>query len=142
MLMDHLLLSCTRSERLLLTFTVCFFQHQSARIDRMNTKRRFGLTRRVVTEAMCTQLMAPFSSMELCDALRALPRDSCLGDDGLLPSFFLRHWETCGTGLRLAFQEVMETGRLSKSLSEGFIFLIPKEGEIWRRYDNGGRSRS
>ena len=50
------------------------------------------------------------------------------GEDGLLSSFFLRHWELLEEGLRLAFQEMMDVGVMPQSLSEGLIFLIPKEG--------------
>ena len=85
-------------------------------------------TRRVVTAEMRMSLMTPFSEGELLDALRALPRDSCPGEDGLLPSFFMRYWEIIGPTMRLAFQEVMDTGHLPESLSEGLIYLIPKEG--------------
>ena len=77
---------------------------------------------------MHLRLLAPFTSSELQDALRALARDSCPREDGLLPSFFLRHWELLEEGLRLAFQEMMDSGVMPESLSEGLIFLIPKEG--------------
>ena len=60
--------------------------------------------------------------------MRGLARDSCLGEDGLLPAFFIRHWETLEEGLRLAFQEIMERGTILELLSEGLIFLIPKDG--------------
>ena len=56
------------------------------------------------------------------------PWRETVGEDGLLPSFFLRHWELLEEGLRLAFQEMMDSGVMPESLSEGLIFLIPKEG--------------
>ena len=64
-------------------------------------QRVLSHVRRSVTEDMRLRLLAPFTSNELQDALRALARDSCLGEDGLLPSFFLRHWELLEEGLRL-----------------------------------------
>ena len=91
-------------------------------------QRVLSHVRRSVTEDMRLRLLAPFTSSELHDALRALARDSCPGEDGLLPSFFLRHWELLEEGLQLAFQEMMDSGVMPKSLSEGLIFLIPKEG--------------
>ena len=48
--------------------------------------------------------------------------------DGLLPSFFLQHWDLLKEGLWFAFQEIMDSGVMPDSFSEGMIFLIPKEG--------------
>ena len=87
-----------------------------------------GSVRRTMTNAMRQQLLAPFFELELYVALRALPWDSCSREDGLLPVFFVRHWDLLKDGLRLAFQEVMDSGVLPASLSQGLIFLIPKEG--------------
>ena len=78
-------------------------------------------------DEMQRRLVAPFTSRELLDALCGLARDSCPGEDGL-PAFFIRHWDTLGEGLRLAFQEIMERSTMPEMLSEGMIFLIPKEG--------------
>ena len=64
-------------------------------------QRVLSHVRRSVTEDMRLRLLAPFTSSELHDALRALVRDSCPGEDGLLPSFFLRHWELLEEGLQL-----------------------------------------
>ena len=87
-----------------------------------------GYVRRSVTLEMCGQLLAPFSETELLTALKALPRHSCPGRDGLSPIFFLEHWDLLKEGLLLAFQEIMDSGFMPESLSEGMIFLIPKEG--------------
>ena len=91
-------------------------------------QRVLSSVRRTVTEEMCDRLLAPFSEEELLRALKALPRDSCPGGDGLLPAFFLQHWDLLKEGLRLAFQEIMDSGTMPSSFSEGMIFLIPKEG--------------
>ena len=82
----------------------------------------------MVTDEMQRILVAPFTSHELLDALCGLARDSCPGEDGLLPAFFIYHWDTLGEGLQLAFQEIMERGTMLETLLEGLIFLIPKEG--------------
>ena len=42
-----------------------------------------------MTDAMSQQLLASFIELELYVALRAFPRDSCPGEDGLLPVFFV-----------------------------------------------------
>ena len=81
-----------------------------------------------VTDDMRRRLLAPFTESELLDALRALPRDRCPGEDGLSPSFFLTHWDLLKERLVLAFEEIMAVGVMPESLTEGFIFLIPKEG--------------
>ena len=81
----------------------------------------------MVTDDMCSHLSAPFTC-ELSEAVRALAWDSCPGVDGLLLAFFVRYWDFLGEGLWLAFQEMMDVGVMPESLSEGLIFLIPKEG--------------
>ena len=82
-----------------------------------------------------------FTGRELLDALRGLARDSCPSEDGLLPAFSIWHWEILEEGLRLAFQEIMERGTIPKMLSEGLIFLIPKEGESLDELRHWGRLR-
>ena len=69
-----------------------------------------------VTDDMRKRLLAPFTESELLDALRALPRDRCPGEDGLSPSFFLTHWDLLKEGLVLAFQEIMDVGAMRESL--------------------------
>ena len=97
---------------------------------------------RSVTDDMRNRLLAPFTESELLDALRALPRDRCPGEDGLSPSFFLTHWDLLKEGLVLAFQEIMAEGVMPESLTEGLIFLIPKEGGIETTFATGGLSLS
>lgn len=91
-------------------------------------QRVWSYVHRLVIDDMSMRLLTPFPSYELHDALCALARDSYPSEDGLLPSFFLRHWDLLEEGLRLAFQEMMDSGVMPESLSEGLIFLIPKEG--------------
>ena len=43
-------------------------------------------------------------------------------------SFFLQHWELVSPGLRVLFQRVLDLGLMPESLTEGLIYLIPKEG--------------
>ena len=95
---------------------------------RESRQRVLRHVQRSVTDDMRRRLLAPFSESELLDALRALPRDRCPGEDGLSPLFFLTHWDLLKEGLVLAFQEIMAEGVMPESLTEGFIFLIPKEG--------------
>ena len=85
-------------------------------------------TRHTVTEQMQTSLAAPLTGDELTTALMALPRGSCPGEDGLPVAFFVRYWEQLATGMRHAFQEILGSGVMPESLSEGLIHLIPKEG--------------
>eukprot|EP00250_Pteridium_aquilinum_P022375 c25362_g1_i1 orf=3-2321(-) len=84
--------------------------------------------RRVVTEEMGRALLAPFSYEELERALVALPRGKCPGEDGLSVAFFMRFWPSLEQGICMAFQEIMDTGQMPESLTEGLIHLIPKEG--------------
>ena len=59
----------------------------------------WGHVRRVVTLEMPNALLTPLTCEELTEALHALPRDSCPGEDGLGLSFFLQHWELVSPGL-------------------------------------------
>ena len=44
-----------------------------------------------MTSEMQELLLAPLTSVELLDALRALPQDSCPKEDGLVSYLFLRY---------------------------------------------------
>ena len=59
--------------------------------SRESRQRVLRHVQRSVTDDMRRRLLAPFTESELLDALRALPRDRCPGEDGLSPSFFLTH---------------------------------------------------
>ena len=58
---------------------------------------------RFVTDSMRMRLLAPFTESKLLDALRALPRNRCPGEDGVSPALFLSHWDLLKEGLLLAF---------------------------------------
>ena len=88
----------------------------------------WGHVRRVVTSEMQDALLSPLTCEELAKALHALLRDSCPGEDGLGLRFFLQYWELVSPGLRALFQRVLDTGCTPESLTEGLIYLIPKEG--------------
>ena len=81
---------------------------------------------RRVTDPMRASLAQPFSAAELRDALRALPRDSCPGEDGLAPVFFLQYWDMLGEDLCRCMQYIVDHGRMPQSFGAGLIFLIPK----------------
>ena len=75
---------------------------------------------------MRAALAEPLSDVELADALRALPRHSCPGEDGLSPAFFLRYWEVLGPDLGRGYQHILDNGTMPQRFSEGLLFLIPK----------------
>ena len=81
---------------------------------------------RSMTNEMRSQLLVPFTCSELHEALCSLARDSCPGEDDLTPPFFLPYWELLGEGLRFAFQEMMDSGMMPETLSEGLIFSYPQ----------------
>lgn len=56
---------------------------------------------RTITDGVC-EVVSTVMGEELLDASRALARDSCLGEDGLPPSFFFRYWDLIAEGIRLA----------------------------------------
>ena len=62
-----------------------------------------------VTFAMRTNLSKPFTSLEIEEALQALPKKSCPGEDCLSPEFYKNNWGLCKDTLCTAFQEIMDT---------------------------------
>ena len=71
-------------------------------------------------------LAQQFQVTELWDALRALPRASCPGVDGLAPGFFLAFWDLLGDDLCVCMQQIVDTGTMPQAFSKGLIYLIPK----------------
>ena len=79
-----------------------------------------------VTEDMKAKLRADLSTEELASAIKDLPHNSCPGEDGLPPIFFLEYWDLVKDPLCATFQEINNTGVMPAYLSSGMIFLIPK----------------
>ena len=50
----------------------------------------------LVSTQMNLKLISPFSVEELRKALWSLPKDSCLGEDGLTVGFYQKYWELIG----------------------------------------------
>ena len=59
--------------------------------------------RRVVSSEMQDALLSPLTCEELPEALRALPSNSCPGQERLGLSFLMQHWELVGPGLLVLF---------------------------------------
>ena len=75
---------------------------------------------------MRTNLSKPFTSLEIEEALQALPKNSCPGEDGLSPEFYKNNWDLCKDALCAPFQEIMDTGIMPEEWNDGLISLIPK----------------
>ena len=67
-----------------------------------------------------------FTVTELAEALQALPKKSCPGEDGLPPDFYINNWDFLKEHLCEAFQEIWDSGTMPEEWSEGLIYLIPK----------------
>lgn len=77
---------------------------------------------------MLNQLMDPFSSRNLNDALYALALENYFGGDGVLPCFFVQYWELLKEILGLAFQEAKDSEALLETYLKELNFLILMEG--------------
>ena len=80
---------------LLLSFTSVFYVRRK-RVVELSVARSF--VQRTVKDEMIPRLLTPFFESELLAAQRALPRDNCRGEDGLLPAFVLRHYDLLKRG--------------------------------------------
>ena len=63
-----------------------------------------------VTSSMNDKVMDGLTINELWDALTILPKKSCLGEDGLPPSFFIKYWDILKEQLCDAYQLILKTG--------------------------------
>ena len=77
---------------------------------------------------MQRRLLAPVTGRELIDALRGLARDSCPGEDGLVPAFFIRHWETLEEGAAACLPRDHGEGHHARDAIRGYDFPHPQGG--------------
>ena len=79
-----------------------------------------------VTSRMSHQLLHPFSSFEILQAIKAIGTDVCPRVDGMGREFFLTYWDLIANDLLAAFQEMFSTGIMPQMWKEGLVYLIPK----------------
>ena len=58
---------------------------------------------------MKENLSKPVTISKLAEALQALPKQSCPGEDGLPSDFYISKWDMLKEHLRDAFQEVLDS---------------------------------
>ena len=62
--------------------------------------------------------------------MRAIPRSSCPGEDGLPILFFEVHWDIIGGKLVEVCNEIFRTRHIPKEMSTGLIYMIPKGSSL------------
>ena len=78
---------------------------------------------------MGENLLAPFTTEEMQDAIMSIDGQKCPGEDGLSRAFFTTFWEQIHQPLLAAFQHIFSSGQMPESLASGLICLIPKGGD-------------
>ena len=68
--------------------------------------------KKTVIEEMIVKLICPITEMELKEAMRAIPKSSCPGEDGLSISFFEVNWDIIGGKLAETCNEIFQTGNM------------------------------
>ncbi len=82
--------------------------------------------KKTVNSKVSEILIQSFTSDELLEALKSLPRHSCPGEDGLTPTFFIQYWDLLNLLICQGFQNIFSSGKMPEQISEGLIYLVPK----------------
>ena len=90
----------------------------------------WGHVQRRVSDDMRQTLVQQIQVTELWDALRALPRASCPGVDGLAPGFFLTFWDLLGDDLCACMQQIVDIGRCLRRSQRGLFTSSPRGGGV------------
>lgn len=72
-------------------------------------------------------LAAPFSRLDIQEALFSLPKRKAPGPDGYPGEFFKAHWSTLGNDMIDGVMEFLTTGRLLQQWNATIISLVPKK---------------
>ena len=80
----------------------------------------------VVSDEMRADLDKPFSSEEVCQAIREMAPLKAPGPDGMPPLFFQTYWTEVGMDVTQAVLSCLNSGSILKSINHTFIALIPK----------------
>ncbi|GBG63425.1 hypothetical protein CBR_g38045 [Chara braunii] len=71
----------------------------------------------------------PVSEEKLAETIKVMARGKAPGDDGLPIKFFASCWDSLAGDLTEMFNEVLNGGRLGKSITRGIISLLFKKGD-------------
>jgi hypothetical protein len=82
-----------------------------------------------VTSNMNEDLTREFTTKEVLEAIRALPKGKAPGHDGIPMEFFHELAEEVAPSLLSAFTEILNSGAASAYINKGTITLIPKTGD-------------
>ena len=82
----------------------------------------------LVQPSMSEALLAPFTVLEMQDAVRDIDGQKCPGEDGLSKAFFTTFWEQIHQPLLAAFQQIFSSGQMLESLALGLVCLLLQGG--------------
>ena len=72
-------------------------------------------------------LTAPFTEMEIKEAVFSMHPDKSPGPDGIYPAFFQRFWHVIGNDVCGACLDVLSNSKIPKGMNDTQIVLIPKK---------------
>ena len=84
---------------------------------------------RVVTPAMNSTLLQPYTPDEAKQALFQMHPSKSLGPDGMTPFFFQKYWHIVGNDVITTMLSVLTSGRFVHKMNYTHIVLIPKKND-------------
>lgn len=82
---------------------------------------------RKVTEEQNRELMWPFESEEVKEAIFSMHPDKSPGEDGLNPAFFQKSWSIMGSAVTESVIHWLTIGVFPESLLDTILVLLPKK---------------
>lgn len=79
-----------------------------------------------VTTTMNEQLLAPYTKMEVRNALLQMFPMKATGPDGFPAHFFQRHWDTCGAAVTREVLSIVRGEESPTCINDTLLVLIPK----------------
>ena len=84
---------------------------------------------RVVTPAMNSTLLQPYTPDEVKQSLFQMHPSKSPGPDGMSPIFFQKYWHIVGNDVITAGLSVLTSGRFLHKMNYSHIVLIPKKND-------------
>jgi hypothetical protein len=81
---------------------------------------------RKVTREMNAELLAPYSELEVKNALFQMFPTKAPGPDGFPAHFFQKHWNLCGKDITRIVIQILNGEDSPEEINETLIVLIPK----------------
>ncbi|XP_062020783.1 uncharacterized protein LOC133737191 [Rosa rugosa] len=95
-------------------------------VDYGHMKSVIELLQPRVTASMNAELCAPYTAVEIKDALFQMYPTKAPGPDGMPPLFFQKYWDVVGSDVVVAVQNFLHSGQILGEVNFTHICLIPK----------------